>query len=214
MIKVAFAGGSCDGKTTLIRTMLARGIQTGSGQTKDYAAIDEIETKIRTGFVNDIGEEKTRALLRRSYFLVKWMVAEEQEKQETLIQTTNPEIVLLDRSAIDYIAMCEYRKKPIPENLLDLANKSALDLVLFFPVPPDFEDRVKKKKGMIMTLEDALQMTGIMYNKYNSIGYNPVFVPEFSSNKKQNIAMRVNFIEKTLKERFPNIYGPYSGQPK
>lgn len=184
MPRIVLTGTAYAGKSQLLGELSRRG----------YRTFAEAETPLVQELHGSLGPEGAKAWILGNYTEFKRRVGERQRGIDAT--PTNGGPVFYDRSAICYIGYCVLRGAEVPEVLLELSSARAPDHVFFLERLARFGER--RNTGRFMTDDESQRLAVLIEEEYTRRGISVVRIPEFSARKEENLAARVEFIERHL----------------
>jgi predicted ATPase len=143
--KIVFAGGSCCGKTTLIKEL----------EKKGFDVIRE--------FAREVLEERKDYPLNAKEILIRQkMMLDRQLKEEERFEKAPPllNLVFLDRSLIDILAYCKWGLGYVPDEFELFLKAKRYDKVFFLESLPFKKDdiRIERSEEEARRLHEALRV--------------------------------------------------------
>jgi len=174
MNKFVFTGGPCSGKTKVLNKLNKQGFHALRETAKGIVA------KRR-----DIPMTKEESDIRQE------LIFKTQFAKEKRAERMNYHLLFLDRCLIDGLGYSLlYAGEKSIEKYIPFVEKQRYNSVFLFELL-DFDSegfRAEKDKGEARRIEESI------YTIYKRFGYDPIYVPKMSLNKKESINKRLDFV--------------------
>lgn len=169
MPKVVLTGGTFAGKSTLIDSFKSNGFKT----------LPDIGYQIILDLNNSIGVEKQKQYRQTKPQEFYKQIIERQLELENAIDSST---VILDRGALDYIAMMLVSNITPTQELIELASQQAYDLVFVCETLESFENR--DETGRTFNKESSIELAEQVERLYLENSCDVVFLKEMAVDQR------------------------------
>jgi len=178
-MKIVITGGPCNGKTTIINALRKKG----------YFVVEEIPRKviIEKQYSRYLDRYKDEALdLQKDIYTAQISKEKDLDKADELYSN----IMFLDRGYVDPQVYCKHLSGYIPAEML-YPNVKKYGMIIILERLPMVDDGLRRE-----TDEEAEKIQQKITQAYIDEGYNPIFIPIMSVEKRVKAILEiVNTIE-------------------
>lgn len=176
--RVALIGGSCSGKTTLVREFSRRGFTT----------ICEAALKVIEELTMEMGIDGLANFRRTSFATLQLMICQKQIELEARSVSVNGELVFCDGGLLDPIGYCTYFGATPQNELLELAMRHCYHRVFSLESLPTFVPRLKA--GRISDSRSSFEIGILLRQVYRQYGYELIEVPVMPVDKRATYILK------------------------